>query len=56
MENQLFPLRETAMSLRSQRPLHVQEMLVIPVYRVVDPTRIIGKNGGPRRRRGERGH
>jgi hypothetical protein len=30
-------------------------MLVIPVNRVVDPKRIIGKNGGPRSRRGTRG-
>jgi hypothetical protein len=29
-----------------------KEMLVIPVNRVVDPKRIIRKNGGPRRRRG----
>jgi hypothetical protein len=29
-------------------------MLVIPVNKV-DPKRIIGKNGGPRRRRGTRG-
>jgi hypothetical protein len=28
-----------------------KEMLVIPVNKVVDPKRIIGKNGGPRRRR-----
>jgi hypothetical protein len=28
-----------------------KEMPVIPVSRVVDPKRIIGKNGGPRRRR-----
>jgi hypothetical protein len=27
-------------------------MLVIPVDKVVDKKRIIGKNGGPRRRRG----
>jgi hypothetical protein len=34
-----------------------KEMLVIPVNRVVDPKRIIRKNGGPRRRRrGARGH
>jgi hypothetical protein len=35
-----------------------KEMLVIPVIpvnKVVDPKRIIGKNGGPRRRRGTRG-
>jgi hypothetical protein len=32
-----------------------KEMLVIPVNRVVDMKRIIGKNGGPRRRRGTRG-
>jgi hypothetical protein len=33
-----------------------QEMPVIPVNKVVDPKRIIGKNGGPRRRRrGTRG-
>jgi hypothetical protein len=31
-----------------------KEMQVIPVIKVVDPTRIIGKNGGPRRR-GTRG-
>jgi hypothetical protein len=42
MKNQLFSLRETAMQLRSQRPLHVQEMLANPVNRVVDPRRIIG--------------
>jgi hypothetical protein len=30
-------------------------MLVIPVNRVVDTKRIIGKNGGPRRRKGTRG-
>jgi hypothetical protein len=33
-----------------------KEMPVIPVNRVVDPKRIIGNNGGPRRRRGTRGH
>jgi hypothetical protein len=32
-----------------------KEMPVIPVYRVVDKKRIIGKNRGPRRRRGTRG-
>jgi hypothetical protein len=32
-----------------------KEVTVILVYRVVDPKRIIGKNGGPRRRRGTRG-
>jgi hypothetical protein len=31
-----------------------KEMTVILVSRVVDPKRIIGKNGGPRRRRGQR--
>jgi hypothetical protein len=31
-----------------------KEMPVIPVNRVVDPKRIIGKNGVPRRRRGTR--
>jgi hypothetical protein len=31
-------------------------MRVILVNKVVDPKRIIGKNGGPRRRRGTRGH
>jgi hypothetical protein len=30
-------------------------MPVIPVNKVVDPKRIIIKNGGPRRRRGTRG-
>jgi hypothetical protein len=30
-------------------------MPVIPVNRMVDKKRIIGKNGGPRRRRGTRG-
>jgi hypothetical protein len=29
-----------------------KEMPVIPVNRVVDTNRIIGKNGGPRMRRG----
>jgi hypothetical protein len=33
-----------------------KEMPVIPVNRVVDPKRIIRKNGGPRRRRGTWGH
>jgi hypothetical protein len=33
-----------------------KEMTVIPVYRVVDKKRIIGKNGGPRRNRGTRGY
>jgi hypothetical protein len=32
-----------------------KELPVIPVYKVVDLKRIIGKNGGPRRRRGTRG-
>jgi hypothetical protein len=31
-------------------------MPVIPANRVVDTRRIIGKNGGPRRRRSTRGH
>jgi hypothetical protein len=30
-------------------------MPVIPVSRVVDPKRVIGKNGMPRRRRGTKG-
>jgi hypothetical protein len=33
-----------------------KEILVIPVNRVVDKERRIGKNGWPRRRRGTRGH
>jgi hypothetical protein len=32
-----------------------KDMQVIPVNRVVDTKRIIGKNGGPRRRKGIRG-
>jgi hypothetical protein len=32
-----------------------KEMPVIPVDRVVDTKRILGKNGGPRRRIGTRG-
>jgi hypothetical protein len=32
-----------------------KEMPVIAVDRVVDNKRIIGKNGGPRRRRGTKG-
>jgi hypothetical protein len=32
-----------------------KERPVIPVNRVVDPKRIIGKNGVPRRKRGTRG-
>jgi hypothetical protein len=32
-----------------------KEMQVIPVNWVMDKKRIIGKNGGPRRRRGTRG-
>jgi hypothetical protein len=43
----IFPL----MRLRSQRPIHTRkELPVIPVKRVVDPKRIIAKNGGLRRR------
>jgi hypothetical protein len=34
----------------------VKEMPVIIIDRVVDKKRKIGKNGGPRRRRGTRGH
>jgi hypothetical protein len=33
-----------------------KEMPVIPVNKVADPKRIIGKNGGPRRRRGTKKH
>jgi hypothetical protein len=33
-----------------------KEMPVIPVNRVVDKKRIIGENGGLRRRSGTRGH
>jgi hypothetical protein len=32
-----------------------KEMLVIPANKVVDPKKIIRKNGGPRRRRGTKG-
>jgi hypothetical protein len=32
-----------------------KELLVVLFNKVVDPKRIIGKNGGPRRRRGRRG-
>jgi hypothetical protein len=32
------------------------ELPVISVNRVVDKKRITGKNGGPRRRKGTRGH
>jgi hypothetical protein len=32
-----------------------KELPVIPVNKVVDSKSIIGKNGGPRRRRGTRG-
>jgi hypothetical protein len=32
-----------------------KELPVIPVNNAVNPKRIIGKNGGPRRRRGKRG-
>jgi hypothetical protein len=32
-----------------------KEMLVIPVNRVVDKKKIIGTNGGPRRKSGTRG-
>jgi hypothetical protein len=32
-----------------------KEMPVIPVNKAVDRKRIIGKNGGPRRRKGTRG-
>jgi hypothetical protein len=33
-----------------------KEMPIIPVSRVADPKRIIGKNGGPRRRKGTKGY
>jgi hypothetical protein len=33
-----------------------KELPVIPVDRVVDKKRIIGKNGGLKRRKGTRGH
>jgi hypothetical protein len=33
-----------------------KEMPVIPVDKVVDPKIIMGKNGGPRRRTGTKGH
>jgi hypothetical protein len=33
-----------------------KEMPVIPVNKVVDPKRIIRKNGGTRRKGGTRGH
>jgi hypothetical protein len=33
-----------------------KEMLVIPVNRLMDKKRKIVKNGGPRRKRGTRGH
>jgi hypothetical protein len=33
----------------------IKNLPVIPVNKVGDPKRIIGKNGGPRRRRGTRG-
>jgi hypothetical protein len=50
---QLFSLRDTAMWLRSQRPLHVQGDAGHPIYQGGGPQkRIIRKNGGPRRRRG----
>jgi hypothetical protein len=32
-----------------------KEMPAIPVSRVVDPKRIIGKNGGQKKRRGTKG-
>jgi hypothetical protein len=32
-----------------------KEMPIIQVNKVEDPKRVIGKNGGPRRRRGTRG-
>jgi hypothetical protein len=46
MKNQLFSLRDTALQLRSQRPLQVQGDTGHPANKVVDPKRIIGKNGG----------
>jgi hypothetical protein len=33
-----------------------KEMPVIPISRLVDPKRINGKNGGPRKKRGTRGN
>jgi hypothetical protein len=43
--------------LMSFRKCHCmcKEMTVIPVNKAVDPKRIVGKNGGPRMRRGIRG-
>jgi hypothetical protein len=47
--------RPTQSLLQGRGHCICKEMPVIPVNKVVDPKRIIGKNGGPRRRRGTRG-
>jgi hypothetical protein len=41
---------------KSEAIAQCKEMPVIPVNKVVDPKRMIGTNGGPRRRRGTRGY
>jgi hypothetical protein len=54
-EKPIVLFEKTAMQPKSQRPLYFKEMPVILVNRVVDKKRLIGKNGGPRRRRGTKG-
>jgi hypothetical protein len=47
--------RHCHMNEKSEAIACARRCRVIPVHRVVDPKRIIGKNGGLRRRRGTRG-
>jgi hypothetical protein len=54
-KKQLFSLIETAMRLRSQRPLHVHGDAGHLVNKVVDKKKNNRKSGRPRRRRGTRG-
>jgi hypothetical protein len=55
-KKQLFSLRIPPCNCEVRGPCMCKEMSVIPVDTVVDKKRIIGKNGGPRRRKGTGGH
>jgi hypothetical protein len=54
-KKQLFSLRKLPCDCEVRSLCMCKEMAVIPVNTVVDKKRIIGKNGGPRRRTGIRG-
>jgi hypothetical protein len=52
MKNPLFSLINCHVTEKSEAIVHTcKKMPAIPVNRVADKKRMIGKNGGPRRRR-----